>query len=595
MSTFHFSPRANRAAEINWREWSEAAFAEAHAQNKPILLGISAVWCHWCHVMDETTYSTPAVISLINERYLPIRVDNDRRPDVNARYNMGGWPTTALLTSDGEILKGGTYIPPDAMLALLDQIAAFYAKPDVRLAIAQRVAQLKRENADRPILPRGGGLDADTAANVEKVMSDSFDEQYGGFGDEPKFPQTESLHFLLDLCARGDDGRARTMVQKTLHGMAGGGMYDRVEGGFFRYSTTRDYSVPHFEKMLEDLSGLTLACTRALALFEDPQLGQTAIDTKRYLDGSLWNAAYGAYGGSQDADEAYYALDAAGRRTRPAPYVDPTVYTSWNAAAARALILSEPLLARAGIAANGWIERGLVILQTLWSKLLVDGMMCRYYDGKPQVRGLLGDQAWSIWAALSAFSVTGEAVWLGRAGDLFAAAEALYDEEAAGYADRLAAADETGRIKDKSIPLDDNALMARALLAYADFTAQQRFRDRAHAVLAQHAARYRSLGTFAAGYAAAVLEAQSPPLDVKIVGSPDADAVRAMRASAAGAAKPPLRIDTIDPKLEGARLSLAGYSNGTEPAAYLCRDGACFARVSAADDLAAELGKAASN
>ncbi|TMF11059.1 MAG: DUF255 domain-containing protein [Chloroflexi bacterium] len=109
---FHFSPRANRASEINWHPWSPEAFDEARHTGRPILLSISAVWCHWCHVMDETTYSHPGVIDIINREYVPVRVDNDVRPDINQRYNMGGWPTTAFLTASGDILTGGTYLPP---------------------------------------------------------------------------------------------------------------------------------------------------------------------------------------------------------------------------------------------------------------------------------------------------------------------------------------------------------------------------------------------------------------------------------------------------------------------------------------------------
>src|SRR5687768_15375653 len=122
VGAFHFSPRPNRASEIEWREWGPEAFRQAKEQDRPILLGISAVWCHWCHVMDETSYSDPEVIRLINERYVPIRVDNDQRPDVNRRYNMGGWPTTAFLTPDGEILHGGTYVPPQLMREYLPQV-----------------------------------------------------------------------------------------------------------------------------------------------------------------------------------------------------------------------------------------------------------------------------------------------------------------------------------------------------------------------------------------------------------------------------------------------------------------------------------------
>ena len=121
-SPFHFSPRPNRAHEIDWRTWGPEAFQKAQQEDKPILLGISAVWCHWCHVMDETSYSDEGVIRLINERFVPVRVDNDQRPDVNARYNMGGWPTTAFLTPDGEAITGMTYVPPDQFRETLEQI-----------------------------------------------------------------------------------------------------------------------------------------------------------------------------------------------------------------------------------------------------------------------------------------------------------------------------------------------------------------------------------------------------------------------------------------------------------------------------------------
>src|SRR3990172_341118 len=123
---FRFSPRPNRAADIDGQEGGDASFGRAEAEDKPILLAISAVWCHWCHVMDETSYSNPAVIELINRDYVAIRVDNDRRPDINRRYNQGGWPTTVFLTPTGELLTGGTYLPPDQMLAALRYVKDYY-------------------------------------------------------------------------------------------------------------------------------------------------------------------------------------------------------------------------------------------------------------------------------------------------------------------------------------------------------------------------------------------------------------------------------------------------------------------------------------
>ncbi len=357
MSELHFSPRPNRASEIKWRPFGEATFLEAKSEAKPVLLAISAVWCHWCHVMDETTYSDPSIIKYINEHFVPVRVDNDQRPDVNARYNMGGWPTTALLTPEGELLHGGTYLPPDAMASLLRQISSFYSEPESRLALVKKIHEVKTSRAARPKTPTGGDIDAQTASRVFAMLSSEFDDEYGGFGTDQKFPHVPALHFLLDYWQRTRDGRAQTIVQVSLRAMAGGGMYDHVDGGFFRYSTTRDFSVPHFEKMLEDLAGLMHACARAGAMFGDAALSAVALDVKRYLDAHLWNEEWGGYGGSQDADEEFYARDSQGRAALTQPYVDRTLYTAWNAQAAAGLLLGAGLLS-ADADTSAWSRSG---------------------------------------------------------------------------------------------------------------------------------------------------------------------------------------------------------------------------------------------
>src|SRR6059036_535657 len=153
---FHFSPRPNRASEVNWHAWSPGAFEEARETGKPILLAISAVWCHWCHVMDETTYSTDQVIDLINREYVPVRVDNDVRPDINQRYNMGGWPTTAFLTPQGDILTGATYLPADQMSDALSRVAAYYRdhKPEVVAGVLEG-----RQRAGSKVAASAGTLD----------------------------------------------------------------------------------------------------------------------------------------------------------------------------------------------------------------------------------------------------------------------------------------------------------------------------------------------------------------------------------------------------------------------------------------------------
>ena len=586
MSTFHFSPRANRANQIHWRPWGETAFAHASEHGKPVLLAISAVWCHWCHVMDETSYSDPSIIERINERFIPVRVDNDQRPDVNARYNMGGWPTTAFLTPDGEVLYGGTYIPPEALRQILERVDALYSDADNRRSIQGQVDEMKAARAARTKTPRGGDVDPQTAELVAQGLWSAFDREYGGFGEEQKFPHLSALHFLLDMCARHQQPRAKEMVQRTLHGMADGGMYDRVQGGFYRYSTTRDFSVPHFEKMLEDNAGLLHACARAGAMFDDGGLRRTATDVKRYLDEHLWVPKRAAYGGSQDADEAYYALDAAARSELAEPYVDPIIYTSWNAQAASALLLSAPLLRGEMGEAVQWTARGLSVLETLWKDLLDDGLMCRYFDGLAHVRGLLADQCWAAWAALAAFQVTGHRSWLERARELIHAADALYDAEAEGYVDRLASTQEPGRVREPVVMFEENAIMARALLHFGAVSGEAHFAERARAMLRRHARDYASEGLFAAAYASAVLDVVEPPVDVHIVGPLSADGTRALREAALDMPSPPMRIDSIDPKEAPTRALefAAGHPDGTSSAA-LCSGMTCFARVTTADAL----------
>src|SRR5207244_2444516 len=330
---FHFSPRANRASEINWHPWSPEAFDEARQTGRPILLSISAVWCHWCHVMDETTYSHPGVIDIINREYVPVRVDNDVRPDINQRYNMGGWPTTAFLTASGDILTGGTYLPPDQMASSLIRVADYYRANQTD--IASRVLEARKRAAG--VARSVGELEPGLVDTILDAVKSAYDPEYGGFGNAPKFPQADAILLLLEQSVLRSDEELRRMAVHTLEQMTGGGTYDHVEGGFFRYSTTQDWSVPHFEKMLEDHAGLL----SALAL-----TGQAEIldDAVRYLDTVLRDPATGLYAGSQDADEEYYARDAEGRAQLAAPYVDRRVYVAWNCALAVAFLETDQRL-----------------------------------------------------------------------------------------------------------------------------------------------------------------------------------------------------------------------------------------------------------
>ena len=300
---------------VHWYPWGEAAFEQARDQDKPILLDIGAVWCHWCHVMDGESYESPAVAEVLNRDFICIKVDRDERPDVDARYQravqalsgQGGWPLTAFLNSDGEVFFGGTYFPPEdnpygrpGFLSVLRQVARLHREDRPKVTgNAKAIRQHVTESLDES---KQGAV---TAAVVTQAASDIarlFDIRYGGFGTAPKFPHPASCELLL---ARWFDEREdwmREVVEKTLTGMARGGIHDQLGGGFHRYSVDERWIVPHFEKMSYDNSELLHAYLDAYAAFGTPLFKSVAGGIVDWVLQLLSDPAQGAFFTSQDAD-----------------------------------------------------------------------------------------------------------------------------------------------------------------------------------------------------------------------------------------------------------------------------------------------------
>ena len=568
-ATFHFSPRPNRANEIKWREWGPDAFREAKDQDKPILLGISAVWCHWCHVMDETSYSDGEVIRLANERYVPVRVDNDQRPDVNRRYNMGGWPTTAFLTPEGEILHGGTYIPPEQMRGYLEQVADVWK--DRREEIVTRIIEsdAKAETAEPQ---RSGALTWDIVDRVGALIRGQYDPQYGGFGREPKFPQPKLLRFLIDEHRRDRSGDVAAMLHKTLGAMAGGGMYDQVAGGFFRYSTTRQWQIPHYEKMLEDNAELLAIYAEAHRLFPDAGYDRVVRDVIRWMDDVLWMPdapERSAFAGSQDADEHYYTLDAAERAKHGAPYVDRTVYASWNALAASgysaaARALGDPALE----------DRAHDVVVAVANRLARDDQLHHFDAGDgPKVPGLLVDEALLITAMLDLYE-TGR--WPNALkGALIGAAhlrDRLEDTERGGFWDAPERA-ELGRVTKREKPIEDGAVAAEALLRLAALTGDDAWRRSATRALEGFVGEYRQWGQFAAAYATAVARSLTEPLVVSVVGTAGDKVAQALWSVARASDDPAISLHRVDPA-DPESVERLGYP-ADRVAAYVCVGTVC--------------------
>jgi uncharacterized protein YyaL (SSP411 family) len=324
---------------IQWREWGEEAFAVAQRENKPILLDIGAVWCHWCHVMDRESYDSPEIAQIVNERFVAVKVDRDERPDIDSRYQVavssisgqGGWPLTAFLTPDGKPFYGGTYFPPDDHYGrpsfkrvLLSIANAYHEKNDDVVEQAKMV-----ENAisqAESFSGKGGDFSPAVIDAVVKSALGMFDPRNGGFGSAPKFPHPAALDLLIDRYARTGDEEVRNVLVSTLEKMARGGVYDQLAGGFHRYSVDEHWIVPHFEKMCYDNSELLKNYVHAHQATGSEFFAGVARDIIRWMDEWLSDREHGGFYASQDAD---LSMD------------DDGDYFTWTLAEARAALTGE--------------------------------------------------------------------------------------------------------------------------------------------------------------------------------------------------------------------------------------------------------------
>jgi uncharacterized protein len=309
------SPYLRSAAHqpIHWYAWGDEAFAAARAADKPVLLDIGAVWCHWCHVMDGESYEHPAIADFLNANFVCIKVDRDERPDVDARYQravqaltrQGGWPLTAFLTPEGQVFYGGTYFPPDGKYgrpgfqSVLAGVLDAWRKRREQLegqALAIRRA-VERDGAET----MAGQLSRELLDTGVATMLQVFDPVNGGFGSQPKFPHPGAVQVLLAQWWADPRPQIRQVIDRTLEGMARGGIHDHIGGGFHRYSVDAEWIVPHFEKMAYDNSELLRAYCDAYAALGTPEYAEAARGIVRWVREVLADSA-GGYAASQDAD-----------------------------------------------------------------------------------------------------------------------------------------------------------------------------------------------------------------------------------------------------------------------------------------------------
>jgi uncharacterized protein YyaL (SSP411 family) len=489
---------------VAWLPWGPEAFARARAARRPILLSITASWCHGCAVMDTASYGDARVAALIHERLVPVRVDADRRPDVNDRYNLDGWPTTVLLTPSGEMLTGTTYLPAEGLLAMLEEVADAYARSHEDLdRRAAAVASARRASPRKLTLAQEPDLAA--PAWLAALVVRETDVEYGGFGTGGKFLHAAALTAAVRQQARHPDPDLSVAITRTLDGIAGGGARDQVGGGFFRYTASREWMRPHTEKMIEDQAAMVRLFLEAARLFDRQDYLDVARDTIAFVESTLASRADGRFFSSQAADDTYYQLGTADlRRGFPAPHVDRTRITDWTAQAASAWLWAGDVLADVALAELG----GRAIDDAVVRSYRPGQGVAHHVDEHAGVRGLLRDQVHAAMALVDLHEATANPTYAMLAEELMRTAlRELWDADGGGFLDRpVTTPDAIGLLASPLKPLGANCMAARVLARLSRLTGDLELQQRAIATLASQTAAYRDQGLFGAPYALAVLE-----------------------------------------------------------------------------------------
>jgi hypothetical protein len=476
---------------VEWREWGTPAFDEARRRGAPVLLSLSATWCGACHRMDAETYAEPRIAANVNDGFVPVRVDVDRRPRVRERYNMGGFPSTVFCTPGGKILTGAGYLGPDGMRQVLDSVREMW---DGSGAEAGRV-------------PRSLGEDPTPAGEVSPVveelvagqLTEKFDEQFAGWGTDAKFPLPRTVEFALK--------RERGQALRTLDAVRDH-LFDEVVGGFFRFAEGRDWGQVHREKTLDTNAALVRAFANGYLYSGEDAYRRPAEETVGFLVDDLWTgrAFGGSVGPASERGREYYALSAEERAAEPSPRVDYTEFAGGNALAADALLTYHAYTDddRAGEYADR-------TLRFLASDLVDDGVVTRYRDGDDVgAARLLDDQARTLAAFVRAAQVRGE-----RLDDARAVADATLALQTDGGAFRDAAPSGAGLLDRPLRPLDGNVEVADALVDLWALTGERRYRDAARDAVAAFAGAADRIGVQVAGYGGVAARLCRDPLVVE--------------------------------------------------------------------------------
>ena len=520
-----FSPRTNTAHLVRWRTWGEEAFQEAQQQNKLVVICLTAFWCGYCQRMDESTFSNEEVQALLNAFFIPIRVEESQRPDIDLRYNQDGWPTIAFLTPAGDHLLSVNHTAPEPFITLLVRLVdAYQQDPDtMATSAAQRRADaLLRQSADAP-----APLEAAIVAEIVGMIEGLADADNGGYGTAFKFLHTEANAFLLYLFEITGEPSHLQHVTHTLDKMRQSRTFDSKNGGFFRYSSRADWQEPHPEKLLDDQAALLRNYLHTYLLTDLAVYRETAEGLVDYLNTTLSHHSHPYFLGCQDYVRP--EIDLTASRQGPISLIsviDELVYCDANAHTASAYLDAWWLLGRADCKA-----RALSLLDQMWETLRApDGGMYHYWDGQPHVPGLLMDGVRMGLALLDAYAVCGQVLYLDRAKQLADNMTRHHKHPDGGFCDISQRGPANLQVP---VPvMTQNATTAMFFVRLADSSGDIDYRKLAHWALKRFPNTHRHHEAFAAGFGHALSRLLALPLYVTINGVPGAPEMRALARAA---------------------------------------------------------------
>ena len=551
---------------IQWQPWSDAIFDQAKRENKFVLLDLEAVWCHWCHVMDETTYKSPEVIALIQSKYIPVRVDQDSRPDLSNRYEDYGWPATIVFgPGGGEIVKRQGYIEPRQMIGMLK---AIIADPTPGPSVRPEPEMKFPENAVMP---------ADLRSELERRYFGQYDAKHGSWGFDQKFLDWASTEYAMAR-ARTGDAKSGEMAKQSLNAQFN--LIDRVWGGVYQYSVGGDWNEPHFEKIMNFQAGNLRIYSLAYEEWHDPEYRKAAQDVQRFLKTFL-TSPEGAFYVSMDADliegkhsAAYFKLDDAGRRKLGVPRIDKHIYSRENGWAIDAVAML--------YAATGdpqYLDEATSAAQWIIQNRALDGGGFKH-DAKDAAGPYLADTLTMGRACLTLYEVTGDRAWLARAE---AAAKFIQANFADGQAGFITSKAPTDRSYTPKPERDENILLARFTNLLSHYTGNPDY----HA-MAERAMRYLAAPMIAkylptAGTLLADREISSDPIHMTVVGHKDDPAAQALFHAAAAYPSGYLRLEWWDTREGRLPNPDVQYPELKTAAAFICTGNTCSSPIHSAD------------